>query len=220
MNNTTIFILAIVLTAAHARSQEIVIDPVNEAQTLLNGQSQNNRLDQMNSHESAIQKAQLAAVANLTFINDIQNKIYKGLTQVSSVLRNAADIAYCGRLLAQIVDYQAKIVTNAGNDPLLLAFAENSEYNFITRGYDLVGYISTTIMHEGSDLLMDAGDRARLLMHLKYELQLMAGISYTASQAVWMARQIGILQSLNPWKGYINLDKQEFAQDVSAARRF
>jgi len=220
MKKTAAIIAIFLCSAIHANSQELVIDPINEAQTALNGSMQNSRLDQMNNHESIIQKAQLAAVANLTFINDVQTKIYNGLTQVSAILKNAADIVYCSQLLKQVVDYQAKIVTNAGNNPLLLAFAENSEYGFITRGYNLVSYISTTVMHQGSDLLMDAGDRARLLMHVKYELQLMVGISYTAAQAVWMARQIGIVQSLNPWKGYVNLDKQEFSQDVSAARRF
>lgn len=220
LKNLALLLLLLAGVFTSGRAQALVTDPINEAQTLLNGQAQNSRLDQMNNHESAIQKAQLAAVANLAFINDIQNKIYNGLTQVSSILKNAADIVYCGQLLKQVMNYQVKMVTNAGNNPLLLAFAENSEYSFITKGYDLVSYIRTTILHEGKDLLMDAGDRARLLMHVKYELQLMVGISYTAAQAVWMARQIGILQSLNPWKGYINLDKQAFAADVSAARHF
>jgi hypothetical protein len=202
-----ILFLPFVLLGLMCGAQTIVTDPVADGLIAANGAAQNSRLDNMNNHLTLIQAAQTAALANLTFINTIQNDIYNGLKTVSSTLRNATDIIVCGEIANNIYTWQSKMISAAGSDPVLLAFAEKSEYQVILKATDLITYIQTTILHEGSDLLIDAGDRAKLINHVKDELSVICGASYGAYRAVWTAGKVGLLKSLNPYKGYINMDK-------------
>src|SRR5690606_41954756 len=83
----TIMLLAALLFGLTARGQ-IYIDPAVAAATGAHAAVINGQLNTTNDKLTLIQRGQLAVTGQLVIVNDLQDKIYKGLSEVSSVVRN------------------------------------------------------------------------------------------------------------------------------------
>jgi len=193
-------------------AQEIVVDPTTSAAILVNSGVINSQLNTTNNNLSAIQKGQLAITGQLVIVNKLQNDIYKGLSQVASVVSNLTsikEIASCG---TDIVNDVGQAVTIAKSDPVLLLFAEQGAREFETRAVTLSADVSAFVLKGGSNL-MDAGERGKLLNHIEQEMEILRGIAYGMGRAMYWARMRGIWASLNPWEEWKNMDVQ-IANDV------
>lgn len=195
-----------------AFAQEIVVDPATSAAIAVNSAVINGQLNTTNNNLSAIQKGQLAVTGQLVIVNDLQNKIYTGLSQVASVINNLTsikEIASCG---TDIVNDVGQAITIAKSDPVLLLFAEEGAREFQTRAVTLAADVSAFVLKGGSNL-MDAGERGKLLNHIESEMQILRGIAYGMGRAMYWAKMRGIWASLNPWAEWKNMDVQ-IANDV------
>jgi hypothetical protein len=195
-----------------AFAQEIVVDPATSAAIAVNSAVINGQLNTTNNNLSAIQKGQLAVAGQLVIVNNLQNKIYTGLSQVASVISNLTsikEIASCG---IDIVNDVGQAVTIAKSDPVLLLFAEAGAREFETRTVTLSADVSAFVLKGGSNL-MDAGERGKLLNHIESEMEILRGIAYGMGRAMYWAKMRGIWASLNPWEEWKNMDVQ-IANDV------
>jgi hypothetical protein len=193
-------------------AQEVVVDPVTSAAIAVNSAVINGQLNTTNNNLSLIQKGQLAVTGQLVIVNDLQNKIYKGLSQVASVINNLTsikEIASCG---TDIVNDVGQAITIAKSDPVLLLFAEEGAREFETRAVTLSADVSAFVLKGGNNL-MDAGERGKLLNHIESEMQILRGIAYGMGRAMYWAKMRGIWASLNPWSEWKNMDVQ-IANDV------
>lgn len=191
-----------------ANAQELVVDPTTSAAIAVNAAVINGQLNTTNNNLSLIQKGQLAVTGQLTIANTLQNDIYKGLSQVASIISNLEsikEIATCGTDIVSDVEQAEKL---AQSDPVLLLFAEQGAREFETRAVALAAYVSAFVMQSGGNNLMDSGERAKLLNHIESQLQILRGISYGMQRAMYWAKMRGIFQSLNPWATWQNEDKQ------------
>ncbi len=191
-----------------ATAQELVVDPTTSAAIAVNAGVINSQMNTTNNNLSLIQKGQLAVTGQLTIANTLQNDIYKGLSQVASVINNLEsikEIATCGSDIISDVEQAEKL---AQSDPVLLLFAEEGAREFETRAVALASYVSAFVMQSGGNNLMDSGERAKLLNHIESQLQILRGISYGMQRAMYWAKMRGIFQSLNPWATWQNEDKQ------------
>ena len=191
-----------------ANAQELVVDPTTSAAIAVNAAVINGQLNTTNNNLSLIQKGQLAVTGQLTIANTLQNDIYKGLSQVASIITNLEsikEIATCGTDIISDVEQAEKL---AQSDPVLLLFAEQGAREFETRAVALAAYVSAFVMQSGGNNLMDSGERAKLLNHIESQLQILRGISYGMQRAMYWAKMRGIFQSLNPWATWQNEDKQ------------
>ena len=155
----------------------------------------------------------MALTGQLTVANDLQNNIYKGLSQVASVISNLytiKDIADCG---SDIVTDVQQALTYAKSNPVLLLFAEQGARDFESRAVALAADVSAYVMKGGNANLMDSGERGRLLNHIATNMQVLRGIAYGMSRAMYWARMNGIFRSLNPWATWQNQDVR-IATDV------
>lgn len=196
-----------------ASAQELVIDPTTSAAILVNTSTINGQLNTTNNNLNLIQKGQLAITGQLTIVNKIQNDIYKGLSQVASVINNLTtikDIAECG---TDIISDVGQAITQAQSDPVLLLFAEQGARDFETRAVTLSADVSAFVLKSGGDNLMDSGERGKLLNHIDAEMQILRGIAYGMQRAMYWAKMRGIFQSLNPWATWQNMDVR-IANDV------
>lgn len=195
-----------------AFGQEIVVDPATSAAIAVNSAVINGQLNTTNNNLSAIQKGQLAVTGQLVIVNNLQNKIYTGLSQVASVISNLTsikEIASCG---TDIVNDVGQAVTIAKSDPVLLLFAEEGAREFETRAVTLSADVSAFVLKGGNNL-MDAGERGKLLNHIESEMEILRGIAYGMGRAMYWAKMRGIWASLNPWEEWKNMDVQ-IANDV------
>ena len=205
-------ILLPILIFKAAFAQEIVVDPATSAAIAVNSAVINGQLNTTNNNLSLIQKGQLAVTGQLVIVNDLQNKIYTGLSQVASVINNLTsikEIASCG---TDIVNGVGQAITVAKSDPVLLLFAEEGAREFQTRAVTLAADVSAFVLKGGSNL-KDAGERGKLLNHIESEMQILRGIAYGMGRAMYWAKMRGIWASLNPWAEWKNMDVQ-IANDV------
>jgi hypothetical protein len=202
------FFLPLVVSA-----QELVVDPTTSAAILVNAGVINSQLNTTNNNLSLISKGQLAVTGQLTIANTLQNDIYKGLSQVASVINNLytiKDIAECG---SDIISDTEQALTYAESDPVLLLFAEQGARDFETRSVALAADVSAFVLKGGNANLMDSGERGKLLNHIASELHILRGIAYGMGRAMYWAKMNGIFRSLNPWSTWVNEDSR-IATDV------
>jgi hypothetical protein len=209
-----LFLLGWLSMFIHAASaQELVVDPTTSAAILVNSSTINGQLNTTNNNLNLIQKGQLAVTGQLTIVNDLQSKIYKGLSEVASVINNLTtikDIAECG---TDIVNDVQQSIAIAQSDPVLLLFAEQGARDFETRAVTLSADVSAFVLKPGGNNLMDSGERGKLLNHIASEMRILRGIAYGMQRAMYWAKMRGIFQSLNPWATWQNMDVR-IANDV------
>lgn len=206
-----LFALCMGLSASHA--QEFVVDPTTSAAIAVNSAVINRQLNATNNNLSLISKGQLAVTGQLTIANTLQNDIYKGLSQVASVISNlytVRDIAGCG---TDIVSDVRQALAYAQSDPILLLFAEQGARDFERRAIALSADVGAYVLRGGSANLMDSGERGKLLNHVASEMHILRGIAYGMGRAMYWAKIDGIFRSLNPWSTWVNEDSR-IANDV------
>jgi hypothetical protein len=202
-----------------ARSQ-LYTDPVLAALTITNSVLENQAYSDMKSNQKTITELQTATAATVTFINEWQKKMYNGLLYVSSTVKNAYQIVACYEALQKIYDYEGKIVSEAKQNPLALAFSVKYQDLLVTKAIQYYGDINQLILKEGDDkLLMDAGERTILLNKVLTDLNVLVGYSYSAYLKVHWAVINGIYNTLNPFASYANKDKQ-IVKDVLKKMKF
>ena len=186
--------------------QELVIDPATSATIAINAAVISNQMNKTNNNLSLISKGQLAVTSQLVIVNDLQNKIYKGLSQVASVINNLEtikEIADCG---TDIISDVAQAMTYAKSDPVLLLFAQQGARDFETRAVTIATDVSAFVLRGGGSNLMDSGERGKLLNHIAAEMRILRGVSYGMQRAMYWARINGIFRSLNPLAAWQNQD--------------
>jgi len=205
-------IILLVTALNSAFAQELVVDPAVAAAIAVNAGVINGQLNTTNNKLDLIQKGQLAVSSQLVIVNNLQNKIYQGLSQVASVINNLAtikDIADCG---SDIINDVEASVNLAKSDPVLLLFAEQGARDFETRSVKLAADVSAFVLKGGNNL-MDSGERGKLLNHIANEMRILRGIAYGMNRSMYWAKINGIFRSLNPWAEWQNQDVK-IANDV------
>lgn len=193
--------------------QELVVDPATSAAIAVNAGIINGQLNTTNNKLDLIQKGQLAVTGQLLIVNDLQSKIYTGLSQVASVLNNLTTIKEIAECAGDIVTDVSSSITLAKSNPVLLLFAEQGARDFKTRATTLAADVSAFVLKGGTKYLMDSGERGRLLNHIAEEMRILRGIAYGMGRAMYWAKINGIFRSLNPWAEWQNQDVR-IANDV------
>jgi len=208
-----ILLLALSFVLSASNAQELVVDPATSAAIIANSAAINGQLNTTNNNLSLIGKGQLAVSGQLVIVNDLQNKILQGLSQVASVVNNLTTIKEIGTCGSDIVNDVEQAVTLARSNPVLLLFAEQGARDFQTRAVTLATDISAFVLQGGTKNLMDSGERGKLLNHILSEMQVLRGIAYGMQRSMYWAKMNGIFRSLNPWAEWKNQDVR-IANDI------
>jgi hypothetical protein len=208
-------ILSIILMvlSLHLANAQVYIDPTVAAATATHAGVINNQLNNVNENLTLIQRGQLAITGQLTIANDLQNQIYRGLSEVSGVMRSLLAVKDITEISADILENIEKALLIAKANPILLLFAEEGAREFKTRASNLALEVGTFALKGGKENLMDSGERAKLLNYIRIELSILRGIAFGMQRSMFWAQQRGILQSLNPYRTFINIDKS-IADDI------
>ncbi|MBD1385866.1 hypothetical protein IDJ75_11295 [Mucilaginibacter rigui] len=187
-------------------AQEIVIDPAVSGAIAVNAGIINGQLNTTNDRLNLIQKGQLAVSGQLVIVNNLQNKIYNGLSQVAAVINNLTtvkEIADCGSDIIKDVEASVRL---AKSNPALLLFAEQGARDFQARAITLAAEVSAFVLKGGSNNLMDSGERGKLLNHIAQEMRILRGMAYGMNRSMYWAKMNGIFHELNPWAEWQNND--------------
>jgi hypothetical protein len=183
------------------------IDPFLEGAIITANASENANYNNIKNNQTAIQRAQEATIIVVDQVNQIQNKIYKGLMQVSSVLKNAYQIKECLQALKDILSYESDMLSEAQQNPLALAFALKIQNEMANKATAYYANISAFVLKANTkDLLMDAGERSLLLYKIQLDLNTLRAMAAYSYYKVHLAVMQGIINSFNPFKGYVDID--------------
>jgi len=189
-------------------SQQIVLDRghlksvvENNAIRISAELSHADRLEKINSGLGQI-KLNMGAVI-LT-----EELIFRSLTQVDQGLKSAMAIKQIGEVSLDILSESRAVLKVASQAPYLLLFAQATCQQMADRGVRLAEEVSSLVLKERSDLLMDFSKRDALLGKISLELKTIRALLYSIKKCMYWARVNGLLHSVNPFGGFINTDKR------------
>ena len=211
-------LLLLVLTASISFEKTYCqnIDPFLAGAIITANATENSNYNNIKDNQTEIQRAQEATIVVVDQVNQIQNKIYNGLMQVSSVLKNAYQIKECLQALNDILSYEGDMLAEAQKNPLALAFAFKIQNEMISKAVSYYADIQAVILKANSkDLLMDAGERETLLYKVQLDLNTLRALAAYSYYKVHLAVMQGIINSFNPFKSYVDIDGK-IVQDLLA----
>lgn len=208
-----IIVIPLLLGISRLNAQTITVDPVLTGAIITHAGVMNSGLDNTKNKLTLIESGQAAVNGQLVIVNDMQNKIYKGLSEVSSVLTNLSTIKEIGDIGLDIFNNTETALIYAKSSPQLLLFAEESARDFKTRATTLALEVNSFALKGGANNLMDSGERTKFINHVANELRILRGLAYGMQRAMYWAKMRGFWKSINPWQNYIDIDKR-IATDV------
>jgi len=205
---TSILLFAFLLLSTFFSAAQVYVDPATSAAVAAGSGAMNSQLNKTNDRLTLIQKAQLAVTGELAVANDLQRGIYRGLSEVSTVMRSLLSVKDIYEISGDILQDAQKAVKLAENNPALLIFAESGGREFKLRATALASEVSGFVLKGGKDGLMDSGERAKLLGRIVQQMGILRGVVYGIYRSMYWAKQRGFWNSLNPYSGFINLDRR------------
>lgn len=162
-----------------------------------------------NTHQNSLEKIKqdLDNInLNLSSVVLVQDMIHQALATVDGTLKNGLAVRQVAEIISDINSQCAQITALAKSNPLLLLFAQQNAEQMKTRGINLVSEVSSFILKEGDNVLMDYEKRDFLLRKVILDLQVMRALSYSIYKTMYFARLNGVLKSADPFQGFINQD--------------
>lgn len=210
---TVTLIFFLLLLAPYFSFCQIYVDPAVSAAVAVGAGTMDSQLKRTNERLTLIQKAQLAVTGELTVANSLQRDIYRGMSEVSAAVRSLLSVKDVYEISEDIISDVQKAVKLAENNPSLLLFAESGGREFKTRATALATEVSAFVLKGGAEGLMDSGERAKLLNRIVDQMSILRGVAYGIYRSMYWAKQRGFFNSINPYSGFINIDKR-IADDI------
>ena len=173
------------------------------------GRAEKSSWNKVHKAQKAIIAAQTATTTVVDKLNQVQRKIYKGLTTVNSAIRSGYTAVYIGKLVAKTVTYEEKMMKEAGKHPLAALWAAKIQKRLVEKSTACITDINTLILKaKDGSLLMRAGEREQLLWNIKMDLEVMSALAISSYYKIhWVVMQ-GLLNAINPFSGYVDVDKR------------
>ena len=195
----TKFIFILLLITSNAGAQQLVFDPAVVSTLVVNHTAQQTALKDIKTSETEIATAQKVIAVQMSYIKELEQKMYISLKNVSIVITGAKDIIYASQIAADIGKYQQQMMEIATGDPILLAVAVKTEAALIKRTADLFTYIYAVAIIGGDFNLMNNKGRLDIIKNVVRELRVMRGLAYGVVRKMRVAKYAGVMKMLNPF---------------------
>jgi hypothetical protein len=186
-------------------AQNTYIDPTVTAAMILYSENLKAKQNEVIDETSKLKDAQTWVGTQMVAANDIQNKILKGLKEVSGTLQNGIQVQEIYSELNKCYTYSSQVVQLASQHPQYAIFGVKASQKTYEQSLKIVTDVSD-ILASGELNLATAGDRYKILHN----------ISNVKNLKLWLlaiklrlekANRLGFWNSINPFAGYINTDK-------------
>ena len=161
-------------------------------------------------------------VVNKTQLAKLQNK-YAELQDRYATLGIAIDVAKIGikatPIVNNIIKHQAEIIKHAGDHPILLSIAIESELTFVDRSHRLTNYLIGLVAVIGDINQMKPSDRMILFDHILVELRTLDRIARDLATSMRYTSWRSLLRSQNPFQDFIDKDRA-IIEDIMRTVKF
>lgn len=186
-------------------AQSLYIDPTTTAALML--YSSQLRKEQRKTQEEVkgLKKVQATVGVAMAEVGRIQNKVYKGLKEVSGTMTNAYQVKEIYSNIEHSVRTMNKIGNIALKHPQYMIFTQS----IISKANERIVKASlelTNVLASGDLNLMTSGDRHRVLKMINDAIMMLRVDLMSILMRLERVQKIGFWNELNPFKGYINTD--------------
>jgi hypothetical protein len=145
-------------------------------------------------------------ILNSSSLALVQTMIVNSLTQINEGFKDAIQVRMIAETVLDISSISTEAFRLAGDNPILLLFVEEYTAQAKNRSLNLAMEVSSLILNEGDNLLMNYNVRDELLDSVQKELQVILALVLAAKNSIYWAKTNGVIRSLNPYQAYINRD--------------
>lgn len=204
MKNLFFFLLC--FGAFKANSQTVVFD--RNHFTIVNANAAMRNVSEIGYHKTldTIKQNTDDIILNSSSLAMVQTMIVNSLTHVNEGFKDAIQVKLIGETVMDITSVSAEAFQLASGNPVLFLFTEEYTSQAKTRSIQLVTEVSSLILKEGENLLMNYNVRDELLNDVQKELQVILALVISARNSIYWAKTNGVIRSLNPFQSYINQD--------------
>lgn len=199
-------LIAILCLASYANAQDTYIDPTTTAALVLYSENLKTEQEKTIEQHDKLQKAQTWVGTQMAAANEIQNKILKGLREVSGTLQNGIQVKEIYSDIKDCGTYATQISTLVQNDPEYAIFGVKATKETYESVLEMTTDV-TELLKSGDLNLATSGDRYRLLFSISEKVKKLKIWLLTIMMNLERAKRLGFLRALNPFQGYINTDK-------------
>jgi hypothetical protein len=143
---------------------------------------------------------------NLASVSLVQSMIHRSLTEVNEALKDAIQVKQMAYLINDIYRYSGEAIELAKGNPELMLFAEASTQQLKYRGIKILAEVSSVVLQQKEDVLMNYNVRDELIRKVLDELRIMNALIYGIRQNMYWAKARGVIKSINPYRQYIDKD--------------
>lgn len=200
---TTVLLLALTFSV---QAQRLVFDRGHFAIVNENGAIRLAAENTYSNYQNTINNRLSDININLGAVVMVQSLILSSLREVDQGLKSAIAVRQIGTLVAEITSESNGMLAMARSDPILLLFAEDVARQVKNRGIGLFSEVSSFVLKEGENVLMDFEKRDALLKKIALELRVIRALVFSMKKSMYWAKMRGVLHSLNPYQDFINQD--------------
>ncbi|OWK99596.1 hypothetical protein AP75_00050 [Kaistella haifensis DSM 19056] len=187
-------------------SQNTYIDPTVTAAMILYSENLEAKQNDVIDETSKLKDAQAWVGTQMVVANDIQNKILKGLKEVSGTLQNGIQVKEIYSELNKCYNYSSQVVQLASQHPQYTIFGVKASQKTYEQSLKIVTDVSD-ILASGELNLATAGDRYKILHNISENVKNLKLWLLAIKLRLEKANRLGFWNSINPFAGYINTDK-------------
>ena len=195
----------VILAGSFAFAQNTYIDVTTTLVLKLYSDNLENQQEKTIEQQTKLQQAQTWVATQMTIANNIQNKVLKGLNEVSGTLKNGVQVVNIYNELDRCLQYSNDILTLTSNKPQYSVFGVKATQ----KAYEQVIKLTTDVtdlLKPGELNLATAGDRYKLLFSVSQNVTMLKIWLLATKLNIERAIRLGWFQSINPFQGYINTD--------------
>ena len=209
---TLFFSVLFGLVSFFSFAQMIYVDPMVTAAMIAHDANLKSEQNKTNNILSSIRTAETFVQTQLKTAHDLQMKVYKGLSEVSSLVNDAYYAKKIYENCQNLVNHSVAMAQFAVDYPQFAVFANKDAQEFRRRATMLTTETVATLTG-GEFNLMNSGQRRELLRDIELQTSLLASGAWLMLYSMQRAKNVGFWKSLNPFAGYINQDRR-IAQDI------
>ena len=203
-----VFTTALVFAVLVSKAQSVVFDRDHFNMVNQNGVMRLTSELGMQSYITQIDNRLADIKINIGAMILTQHMILSSLTQVDQGLKSALAVKEISSLIEEIFYETDQMISFASRHPHLLIFSEQISSQLRSRGLALASELSSVVLAEKADLLLNFEKRDALLKKIALELRVIRALVFSMRKSMFWAGQRSLLSQLNPYQGFINIDKR------------
>ena len=193
------------MAGSFAFAQNTYIDVTTTLALKLYSDDLENQQEKTLEQQTKLQQAQTWVSTQMAVANNIQNKVLKGLNEVSGTLKKGVQVMSIYNELDRCLQYSNDILILTSNKPQYSVFGIKATQKAYEQVIKLTADV-TDLLKPGELNLATAGDRYKLLFSVSQNVTMLKIWLLATKLNIERAIRLGWFQSINPFQGYINTD--------------